>query len=127
MPQHYALIVDDNVQNLKVLAQLLAKQGVIVTEINDPRKVATLLPELEQVDVAFVDLEMPNLTGFEVKDQLKAQFSHLRVVAYTVHVSEIGVVKNLGFDGFLGKPINPDKFPDQLARILSGQAVWETL
>jgi two-component system cell cycle response regulator DivK len=30
----------------------------------------------------------------------------------------------MGFDGFLGKPINADLFPDQLKRLLDGQAVW---
>jgi len=30
-----------------------------------------------------------------------------------------------GFDGFLGKPLDPDRFPDQIRRILSGDKVWE--
>jgi two-component system cell cycle response regulator DivK len=33
--------------------------------------------------------------------------------------------KSSGFDGFLGKPLDPDKFPDQIRRILNGEAVWE--
>jgi two-component system cell cycle response regulator DivK len=33
--------------------------------------------------------------------------------------------KNSGFDGFLGKPLDPDKFPDQIRRILNGEPVWE--
>ncbi len=127
MTQFHALIVDDNPQNRKVLAQLLAKQGVATLEISDPRKLATMLEELSQIDVAFVDLEMPGLTGYEVKNLLKTHASNIRIIAYTVHVSEMGVVKKLGFDGFLGKPINPDKFPDQLARILNQEEVWETL
>jgi two-component system cell cycle response regulator DivK len=30
-----------------------------------------------------------------------------------------------GFDGFLGKPLDPDRFPDQIQKILNGQPVWE--
>jgi len=30
-----------------------------------------------------------------------------------------------GFDGFLGKPLDPDRFPNQIRRILSGEQVWE--
>jgi len=30
-----------------------------------------------------------------------------------------------GFNGFIGKPLNPDRFPDQIRRILTGEAVWE--
>jgi DNA-binding NarL/FixJ family response regulator len=48
------------------------------------------------------------------------------VVAYTVHVSEINRAYQLGFHSFIGKPIDPDKFPDQLARILRGEPVWAT-
>jgi two-component system cell cycle response regulator DivK len=33
--------------------------------------------------------------------------------------------KKAGFDGFLGKPIDPDKFPDQIVSILQGNMVWE--
>jgi two-component system cell cycle response regulator DivK len=33
--------------------------------------------------------------------------------------------KNSGFDGFLGKPLDPDRFPDQIRRILAGESVWE--
>jgi two-component system cell cycle response regulator DivK len=30
-----------------------------------------------------------------------------------------------GFDGFLGKPLDPDRFPDQIRRILGGEEVWD--
>jgi two-component system cell cycle response regulator DivK len=30
-----------------------------------------------------------------------------------------------GFDGFLGKPLSPDRFPDQIYNILCGDSVWE--
>jgi two-component system cell cycle response regulator DivK len=33
--------------------------------------------------------------------------------------------KKSGFDGFLGKPLNPDRFPEQIRRLLAGEHVWE--
>jgi two-component system cell cycle response regulator DivK len=33
--------------------------------------------------------------------------------------------RGAGFDGFLGKPLDPDLFPEQIRRILSGESVWE--
>jgi two-component system cell cycle response regulator DivK len=33
--------------------------------------------------------------------------------------------KNANFDGFIGKPLDPDRFPDQIRRILTGVSVWE--
>ena len=124
MSQH-ALVIDDNAQNRKVLVQLLAKQGFQATEFSDPRKINTSLPSLGAVDVVFLDLEMPGLDGYDVKNLLRAHFGPTPIIAYTVHVSEINAVKQSGFDGFLGKPIDHARFPDQLARILKGQPVWE--
>jgi hypothetical protein len=37
----------------------------------------------------------------------------------------MGEVRALGFDGFLGKPLDPGRFADQLDRLLARQSVWE--
>lgn len=121
----HALVVDDNNQNLRVLAQMLSKQGVSCTEVSDPRKLTDILPGLGSVDVVFLDLEMPGLDGYKAKDLVRTYLDQTPIIAYTVHISEINVVKQLGFDGFLGKPLDDARFPDQLARILNGEAVWE--
>ncbi|MCA0457740.1 MAG: response regulator [Chloroflexi bacterium] len=122
---HHALVIDDNAQNRKVLIQLLTKQGVTATEIHDPRKLEAALPTLGAVDVVFLDLEMPGLDGYDVKNLLRSHFADTPIIAYTVHVSEMNVVKQRGFDGFLGKPVDTSRFPDQLARILNRQPVWD--
>ena len=125
MTQTHALVIDDNTQNLRVLAQLLSKQGVTSTEVANPTKLANLLPTLDHVDVVFLDLEMPGLDGYHVKDMLRSQMGSTPIIAYTVHVSEMNAVRELGFDGFLGKPLDNARFPDQLARILNGEPVWD--
>lgn len=121
----HALIIDDNLPNVKVLSQLLAKQGFQVTEVLDPIQLSELLPSLDDLDVIFLDLEMPHLGGYKLKEMLRDYFGPIPIIAYTVHISEMNEVKKLGFDGFLGKPLDPSKFPDQLARILRGEPVWE--
>ena len=125
MSQFHALIIDDNLQNLQVLGQMLAKQGISSTEISDPATLPGLWQTLERVDVVFLDLEMPGVDGFDVKDMVRAHFGEVPIIAYTVHISEINVAKQSGFDGFLGKPLNKARFPDQVARILRGEAVWD--
>lgn len=125
MSQVHALAIDDNAQNLRVLSQLLAKQGVRCTEVSNPVNLEQMLPELGAVDVVFLDLEMPGLDGYTVKNMLQAEMGHVPIIAYTVHVSEMNVVRDMGFDGFLGKPLDNARFPDQLARILRGEPVWE--
>lgn len=128
MNQHHALIIDDNIKNLSVLARLLAEQNVTSTQITNSRLVEQTLEAAGKVDVVFVDLEMPGLNGYDVLHKLKSKdrLIGVPVVAYTVHVSEINEAHRGGFDGFIGKPIDPDRFPEQLARLLRHEQVWET-
>lgn len=121
----HALIIDDNLQNVKVLAQLLAKQGVKCTEILSPTQIVDNPVQDEPIDVIFLDLEMPTIDGYQLKEMLRAYLGDVPIIAYTVHVSEMNVARDMGFDGFLGKPLDTSKFPNQLARILRGEAVWE--
>lgn len=120
-----ALVIDDNRQNLRVLSQLLTRNQVHCVEVLDPLTLNETLSQVDRVDVVFLDLEMPGLDGFSVKNLLRQQLGSVPIIAYTVHVSEIDVVRQQGFDGFLGKPLDSARFPQQLARILSGEAVWE--
>jgi CheY-like chemotaxis protein len=120
-----ALVIDDQTQNLKVLSQLLGRQGITCTEVSDPALLPSLLPTLEHVDIVFLDLEMPGIDGYTVKDMLRAHFGNTPIIAYTVHISEMNVVQEMGFDGFIAKPVSSLRFPDQLARILKGEAVWD--
>jgi CheY-like chemotaxis protein len=78
------------------------------------------------VDVVFLDLEMPDIDGYAVLEILKSdnRFDTVPIVAHTVHFGEINNAQHVGFHSFLGKPLNIDRFPDQLARILIGEHVW---
>lgn len=125
MNETRALVIDDNVLNLKVMIQMLGRQGVSCTEFANPAMLYKVLSTLEPVDVAFLDLEMPVMNGYIVKDLLRERFGKIPIIAYTVHLSEVNVVRRLGFNGFLAKPLNSDRFPGQLARILRGEAVWD--
>ncbi len=125
----YAMIVDDNPKNLHILAKMLEAEGVATVEVPSPTQLDDVLAEIDALDVIFLDLEMPGLNGYEVLEMLKAdpRFAHVPVVAYTVHVSEITVAHQLGFHSFIGKPLDMEKFPGQLSRILAGEHVWETV
>ncbi|MBX3063220.1 MAG: response regulator [Anaerolineae bacterium] len=122
----YALIVDDDINNLNVLGELLSLEGVAQTRIADPLKVDSALDELPKVDVVFLDLEMPGLDGYTLLNQLRGdkRYQDVPFVACTVHLNEIKNAKSNGFHSFIGKPLDADLFPAQLGRILKGDRVW---
>lgn len=126
MNQLHAVIVDDRPDNAGVLGELLELEGVSHTAVYNPLRLEAALQKLNQVDVFFLDLEMPGMDGYAVYDLLKthARFASAPVVAYTVHNSEINTAYQMGFHSFLGKPLDADLFPDQLTRILHGERVW---
>jgi two-component system cell cycle response regulator DivK len=125
----HALIIDDNARNVTVLATMLEEESVSSTRVTHPTQLEAALETVDQVDVIFLDLEMPGVDGYQVLARFKqdAKFKGVPVVAYTVHVSEIHNASQQGFDSFLGKPLNADKFPEQLKKILKGERVWETV
>jgi CheY-like chemotaxis protein len=109
------------------MERLLDQEDIAYTAITDPTRLAPLLETVQQIDVIFLDLEMPKLDGYEVLAILKAHFGeNVPIVACTVHTAEINTTRKLGFSSFVAKPLDTDRFPNQLSRILSGEPVWES-
>jgi two-component system cell cycle response regulator DivK len=126
MTAKQALIIDDNRSNLDVLSMFLSQQGVMVTAVQSVKQVSFALETINP-DVVFLDLEFPTGNGFDLLRDMKANptLTGVPIVAYTVHTSEIDEARTAGFDSFIGKPLDSRRFPEQLQRILNGQAVWE--
>lgn len=123
----HALIADDNPLNLSALEQLLKREGVTVTAVESPAKINEVLDNAPPVDIVFLDLEFPNYNGLELVGNLRAdaRFANVPIIACTVHISEQNEARDAGFDGFIGKPLDVSRFPEQLRRILNGESVWE--
>lgn len=126
MTNAHALIIDDNAQNLEVLARLLQANGVSCTAIQDTAELEHIIDTAPHIDAVFLDIEMPRRNGYEILGLLRQHYgAALRIVACTVHTNEIATARDLGFDGFLSKPLNPKQFAVQLAQILDGTPVWD--
>jgi two-component system cell cycle response regulator DivK len=125
------LIVEDNVRNYALLARLLSFMGVKQTEW---RRSGWHIPEfahdaMPQVDLILLDIHLPDEDGYEVLDRLREDehFQETRIVAVTADITSVNLsrAQSAGFDGFLAKPIDVDRFPDQICRILEGESVWD--
>ncbi len=126
MANLHALIIDDDAYSIHVMERLLDQEDISYTAVADPSLVEDMLQTLEKVDIVFLDLEMPKLDGYEVLALLKQHLaSTVPVVACTVHTAEINNTRRQGFFSFVAKPLDLDRFSDQLHRILNGNPVWE--
>lgn len=82
----------------------------------------------ERPDVILLDIHVPPHDGFEMLRMLREElgFSDTRIIALTASVmnEEVMMLKNSGFDGGIGKPINVASFPKVMERIINGEEVW---
>jgi two-component system cell cycle response regulator DivK len=126
MAKRHALIIDDDAYSLYVMERLLDQEDITYTGVADPSQLEEVLQTLDRVDIVFLDLEMPKMDGYEVLAFLNERLaSKVPVVACTVHTAEIGNTRRHGFFSFVAKPLDVDRFSDQLNRILNGDPVWE--
>ncbi len=126
----YVLVVEDNLQNLVLIARLLAFIGVRRYEWKASGwQVLEFADTMPRVDLVLMDLHLPYQDGYEALAKLRSdsRFVNTRVVAVTADANPATLekTKKAGFDGFLGKPINPDKFPEQIVSILQGKKIWD--
>ena len=123
------LIVEDNVSNFVLMARLLDHMGVHCEWKTSGYEVVEYADTLPEVNLILMDIRLPYEDGYEALRKLRASeaLREIPVVAVTAYASEEQLQRSraAGFDGFLGKPLDPDRFPAQIRRILDGDPVWE--
>lgn len=126
----HVLVVEDNVPNFVLIARMLAFMGVQRCEWKTSGwQVVQFADTLPRVDLILMDIRLPYEDGYQALQKVRAH-PRLRdtvVCAVTAEASEEQMrrAKKAGFNGFLGKPLDADKFPSQIRRLLSNEEVWE--
>lgn len=128
--QNYiALVVEDDAAGLSILAVMLRRLGVRTVMERYASSAIECARKMTKVDLIFLDLGLPDGDGYEVLTALKKEpaLQHVPIIAVTARDAgtEMDKARAAGFDGFLGKPLNRNRFPDQMRRIIAGEAVWE--
>ncbi len=126
-------IIEDSVVNHTTVMKLLAYAGVLPEHCEckfSGQGVGSLLDHATLTfDLILIDLGLPVNDGYSVLHTLRARrkFAATRIVAVTgsATIEEMRKAQREGFDGFLGKPLLPERFVGQLQRILHGEGVWE--
>lgn len=125
----FVLVVEDNVPNFVLIARMLAFMGIRNCEWKTSGwQVVQFAETMPRIDLIMMDIRLPYEDGYQALDKLRKnpRLQNTMVIAITAEPSEAQLQKarQAGFNGFLGKPLNPDRFPDQIVRILSGEEIW---
>lgn len=123
------LVVEDNVSNFVLIARMLGYLGIHCEWKTSGYEVVEYADTLPRLDLILMDIRLPYEDGYGALKKIRAsdRFKSVPIIAVTAEASieQMNKAKDSGFDGFLGKPLDPDRFPDQIRRILNGEPVWE--
>jgi len=115
------LVVDDNHINQKVTVSLLKKMGHRANVAGNGKEAIEAF-KLVPYDAVLMDLQMPEMDGFEASIQIRAiereQNRHTAIIAVTAHARNEDREKCLasGMDDYISKPIKPEELRAVIAR-----------
>ncbi|TDQ07403.1 response regulator [Pedobacter metabolipauper] len=105
------LVIEDNVINQMLVLKLLKKHGY-ETSVAENGKVALRKYKEEDFDIMLMDLQMPEMDGYETTENIRKMRSYKKnipIVAMTAHTVKGDFEKcmALGMDAYISKPFHP--------------------
>jgi CheY-like chemotaxis protein len=123
------LVAEDNLVNRKLVTRLLQKRGHHVDAVENGRAaVAAVAAAPAPFHVLLMDLQMPEMSGFEathaIRERERDSGVHLPIVALTAHAMAGDRERCLaaGMDGYLSKPIDVNELIATVERFGRGHA-----
>lgn len=117
----HVLVVDDEEDSLAVASMLLEMAGAEVVTANNGLEA---LERVKEHSPRFIlsDLSMPEMDGWRLMLELNRNraTTHIPVIALTAHAMSGDRQRAIeaGFVNYLTKPLDPDKFIEQLLNLL---------
>ncbi len=104
------LLADDNPINRELTVRILSKRGHVVSVVPNGKMALEAL-DAQSFDVALMDVQMPEMDGFEataaIRRKERMTGSHIPIIALTAHAMKGDRERCLaaGMDGYISKPI----------------------
>jgi signal transduction histidine kinase/ActR/RegA family two-component response regulator len=109
------LLVEDIEFNREIVKGLLEDTGIEIDEAENGAEAVRLFSESpDRYDLIFMDLQMPEIDGYEATKQIRAmqipKAQEIPIIALTAHVfkEDIESCLEVGMNDHVGKPIDPD-------------------
>jgi signal transduction histidine kinase/DNA-binding response OmpR family regulator/ligand-binding sensor domain-containing protein len=116
-----ALVADDVAENRDILGRVLRAFGADVTDVRDGEQAFRELSS-QPYDIAFLDIRMPGMTGYQVAQRISAEGGPNRAKLVAISASvlkhEQESYAEAGFDGFVPKPYRFEQIRECLEKHL---------
>ncbi len=116
------LIVEDNPLHTRLIEMTLRGKNYTLLKATDGVE-ALDIAKRERPDLILMDLNLPQMTGFEVTKKLRENpaFSRTPIIALTAYAmkGDRERVIESGCDAYLTKPINTRELPEMIGEMLS--------
>jgi adenylate cyclase len=124
------LVVDDNKQNLEILQKTLtAAEYEVITAADGPAALGLI--ESAAPDLVLLDVMMPDMSGYEVCERIRANEASrlLPVVMLTVLSEVTDRIRGIetGADDFLSKPFNREELLTRVKSLLRIKALHDEI
>ena len=111
------LVIEDNPTNLELMSYLLKHFGHEVSVATDGEE-GLNAARRANIDLIVCDVQLPKIDGFGIAARLKGHptFRTIPLIAVTAlaMVGDRDKLLTAGFDGYISKPIDPEKFVRQV-------------
>jgi len=113
------LLADDHPHNRELVALLLKRMNITVTEVADGQQALEAI-HARQFDLLLLDIHMPTLDGVETLKQIRNSGNNTPAIALTANTMkhEVDYYLRIGFSDHLAKPIERDLFVAKIGRYL---------
>lgn len=115
------LVIEDNKANLELVTYLLEYKGYHILTAMDGKEGVNLAKQ-ERPNLIICDILLPKLSGYEIakilkNDELLKKIPLVAVTAYAM-AGDGDKIHNAGFDAYIAKPIDPERFVVQIESLL---------
>lgn len=121
-PAPQILVVDDDPELITLITMLLRRIGATTHVAYDGSEALDLLAR-QVPDLIVLDLMMPDVSGYEVLEQLRQQprFDHVPVLILSAKADPNSIRRGLGLgaDGYVTKPYIANSLIDRVRLLLS--------
>ncbi len=118
----HVLLAEDNAINRTLATRLLEKRGYAVSVVGNGREAAEAF-EREHFDAVLMDIQMPEMDGFEataaIRAREKSTGGHIPIIALTANALKGDQERCLsaGMDGYVSKPIRTSELFETIEKL----------